>query len=193
MLFDRRFASCSLRRASSRSWGVALAAVTATVTLAAGTIASVASLPAVAQELPGFTLWGGPRRENQLNYRLDRGREGAWDRYRLRIPAQNNAISQIVIDYPDYYKGEFNPDRIEVRYRKGGEVIPIDKATWNKDAYVVEIYPKEPIPAGKQIEVVFHDVRNPQWGGMYYFNCRISTPGNAQILRYIGTWVLQIT
>lgn len=178
---------------SCRSSLRALAALATALGVAATGTLAVASLPARAQELPGFTLWGGPRRENQLNFRLDRGTEGTWDRYRLRIPAQNYAIAQIAIDYPDYYKGEFNADRVEVRYRKGGEKIEIDKVVWNRDAYVLEIFPKEPIPAGRQLEVVLHEVRNPQWGGMYYFNCRILTPGDTPLLRYIGTWILQIT
>jgi hypothetical protein len=28
---------------------------------------------------------------------------------------------------------------------------------------------------------------------MYYFNCRILTPGDTPLLRYIGTWLIQIT
>lgn len=155
---------------------------------------SVAVVPAVvAQELPGFTLFGGPRRENQLNFRLDRGRESSWDRYRLRIPPQNLAIAQIAIDYPDYYKGRFDSERIDVRYKQSGEKILIDRVVWNPDNYTIEIYPKEPIPAGKQLEVVLSNVRNPDSGGMYYFNCRILTPGDTPLLRYIGTWLIQIT
>ncbi|RFP60948.1 MAG: DUF2808 domain-containing protein [Limnothrix sp. CACIAM 69d] len=155
---------------------------------------SLAVVPAVvAQELPGFTLFGGPRRESQLSFRLDRGRESSWDRYRLRIPAQNLAIAQIAIDYPDYYKGRFDTDRIDVRYKNGGEKIELDRVVWNPENYTIEIYPKEPIPSGKQLEVVLSNVRNPDMGGMYYFNCRILTPGDTPLLRYIGTWLIQIT
>ncbi|NEP80679.1 MAG: DUF2808 domain-containing protein, partial [Okeania sp. SIO3B3] len=56
----------------------------------------------------------------------------------------------------------------------------------------VEIYPTEPIPAGNKIEVVFSNVRNPRFGGMYHFNANIRTPGDVPLLRYIGTWLLTI-
>ena len=50
-------------------------------------------LPAIslAQSMPGFTIFGGPDRANQLNYRLDYGKAGmSGDRYRLRIPSQKS-------------------------------------------------------------------------------------------------------
>lgn len=165
-----------------------LAALVAAGCLTTGLPALVA-----AQELPGFTIFGGPRRENQLSFRLDYGREDMYDRYRLRIPSQNLAINQIVIDYPDYFDGSFNEERITVRYRESREEIPIEKAVWSQENHVIEIFPQEPIPAGNKLEVVLSNVRNPRQGGMYYFNCKILTPGDAPMLRYIGTWILSIS
>ncbi|MGA7935396.1 MAG: DUF2808 domain-containing protein, partial [Kovacikia sp.] len=79
----------------------------------------VAGLPTLglADSLPGFTLWGGVKGEDNLNFRLDfGGRAGSWDRYRLRIPAKKMklAVEQFAISYPDYYKGEFDTKNVEV-------------------------------------------------------------------------------
>lgn len=152
-------------------------------------------MPAIslAQGLPGFTLFGGPSRGDLLNYRLERGTAGfPSDRYRLRIPARKMqfAISQLSITYPNYYDGEFDQNRIEVRVK--GKSVPLDEVIWNQEDHFVEIYPSEPIAAGQQVEVIFHNVRNPKFGGMYHFNARIRTPGDTPLYRYLGTWVLSI-
>ena len=149
-------------------------------------------LVTLAQTNPGFTLFGGPEAGNQLNYRLDSGSAGTWDRYRLRIPARklNLAVAQVSILYPDYYRGTFDPDKVEIRIK--GESVPLDEVVWDRENHFLEIYPAQPIPAGNKIEVVLHNVRNPRFGGMYYFNANIRTPGDVPLLRYVGTWVLSI-
>lgn len=149
-------------------------------------------LVTMAQTNPGFTLFGGPESRNQLNYRLDSGSAGTWDRYRLRIPANklNLAVAQLSIFYPDYYKGTFDTDKVEIRIK--GESVPLDEVVWDRENHFLEIYPAEPIPAGNKIEVVLHNVRNPRFGGMYYFNANIRTPGDVPLMRYVGTWVLSI-
>jgi Protein of unknown function (DUF2808) len=167
-------------------------------------------LPAVswAQGLPGLTIFGGLERANNLNYRLDYGTtQHPSDRYRLRVPAKKMsfAASQFSIDYPDYYRGEFDveldpekdPDDqpIEVRVRENGKYVsvPLDEVIWDQENRVIEIYPAEPVPAGNQVEIVFSNVHNPRNGGMYYFNCRVLSPGDTPLLRYVGTWVLSIS
>ena len=149
-------------------------------------------LVTIAQTNSGFTLFGGPESGNQLNYRLDSGSAGMWDRYRLRIPANklNLAVAQVSILYPDYYNGTFDPDKVEIRIK--GESVPLDEVVWDRENHFLEIYPTQPIPAGNKIEVVLHNVRNPRFGGMYYFNANIRTPGDVPLLRYVGTWVLSI-
>ncbi|CBN58804.1 DUF2808 domain-containing protein [Kamptonema animale CS-326] len=151
-------------------------------------------LPAISlgQGMPGFTIFGGPERQNQLSFRLDYGTVGMWDRYRLRIPAKKLplAIAQLAISYPNYYKGEFDPKNIEVRVK--GKAVPLQEVLWNKENNLIEIYPIEPIPAGNNVEIVLSNVKNPTNGGMYNFNARIRTPGDAPLLRYIGTWILSI-
>lgn len=146
-----------------------------------------------AQSLPGFTIFSGVKRENQLPFRLDfGGQTNGWDRYRLRIPPKklNLAVSQFSISYPDYYKGKFDTDEIEVRIR--GKKVPLQEVVWDKENRLVEIYPVEPVPAASRVELVFSNVKNPTFGGTFYFNCQITTPGDVPLLRYVGTWIVSI-
>ena len=123
----------------------------------------------VAQGLPGLTLFSGVKSENQLSYRLDfGGQTNDWDRYRLRIPAKKlkMAVEKFVISYPDYYDGEFDTDEIEIKVgRKKGKTIAVSEVKWDKEGKVLEIYPKEPIPAGKSVELHLDNVRNPDFPG----------------------------
>ncbi|PMB01560.1 hypothetical protein CEN40_10125 [Fischerella thermalis CCMEE 5205] len=155
------------------------------------------SLPAVswAQSLPGFTLFSGVKSENQLPFRLDfGGQTNAWDRYRLRIPAKKMkvAASEFVVSYPNYYKGKFDPKKIEVRVRD--KKVPLTEAKWDRENGVIMIYPQEPVPAGTSVEIVLSNVKNPAFGGIYYFNCYTVSPGDAAALRsYMGTWILSVS
>ncbi|MFM6244668.1 MAG: DUF2808 domain-containing protein, partial [Dolichospermum sp.] len=40
--------------------------------------------------------------------------------------------------------------------------------------------------------LVLSNVQNPSFGGVYYFNCRVLSPGDVPLLRYIGTWIISI-
>ncbi len=148
----------------------------------------------LAQGLPGLTIFSGVKRENQLPFKLDfGGQPNGWDRYRLRIPAKklNLAVAQFSISYPDYYKGKFDKDDIEVRIKD--KKVPLQEVIWDKENHKVEIYPQEPVPAGSRVELVFSNVKNPNAGGTYYFNCQILSPGDVPLLRYLGTWILTIS
>lgn len=156
----------------------------------------LAAFPAItgAQSTQGWTLFSGVKSENQLPFRLDYGGQAnGWDRYNFRIPAQRMqlAAAQIAITYPDYYKGTFDPNRIEVKYR--GKNVPLEEIKWDPESRIIEIFPEEPVPAGGLVEIVFSNVRNPAFGGMYHFNCQILAPGDVPIRRYIGTWLLSIS
>jgi hypothetical protein len=134
------------------------------------------------------------KRDNQLPFKLDfGGQSSGWDRYRLRIPAKklNLAVAQFAISYPDYYKGKFDTDEIEVRIKD--KKVPLQEVIWDKENHKVEIYPQEPVPAGSRVELVFSNVKNPNSGGTFYFNCQILSPGDAPLLRYLGTWIVSIT
>lgn len=153
-------------------------------------------LPAVslAQSLPGLTLWGGVERKDQLNYRLDFGGQAdQWDRYRLKIPANKMelGVAEFAISYPDYYKGKFDTKRIEVLVKD--KAVPLQEVKWDKENHLLQIYLKEPIQAGNKVEIHLSNVKNPPFGGIYYFECRILTPGDVPLPRYLGTWMLSIS
>lgn len=147
-----------------------------------------------AQSNSGFTLFSGVARENQLSYYLDfGGRANNWDRYRLRIPAKKMelGVAQFTVSYPDYYKGRFDTDDIEVRVK--GESVPLSEVNWDQENHLIQIYLEEPIAAGNKVELVFSNVKNPAFGGTFYFECRILTPGDVPLPRYLGTWILSIS
>jgi hypothetical protein len=152
----------------------------------------------VAEGLPGLTIFSGVKGENQLPFRLDfGGNRGGWDRYRLRVPAKRMdlAVAQFAISYPNYYKGEFDAKAVEVNLTSGRRVVkkvPVESVNWDKENFLLQINMKEPVPAGSNVEIILSNVRNPDFGGMYYFNCQIQTPGDVPLLRYKGTWILNI-
>lgn len=146
-----------------------------------------------AQSNPGLTIFSGVERENLLRYYLDfGGRPGNWDRYRLRIPSKKMelGVSQFTVNYPDYYDGKFDEEEIEVRVE--GEAVPLSEVKWDKEYHRIQIYLQEPILAGNKVELVLSNVKNPRFGGTYYFECRAMSPGDVPLPRYIGTWILTI-
>ncbi len=167
--------------------------VVSTLTIAGCLVAGLPIL-ALSEGLPGLTLFSGVKREDQLDYHLDfDGRTNAWDRYRLRIERKRMkvAVAQFSIDYPDYYKGTFDPKSVELMVND--ESVPIQEVKWEKENYVIEVFPKDPVPAGSNVELIFSNVKNPSNGGMFYFNCRVLSPGDVPLLRDIGTWILTIS
>ncbi|HBB33615.1 MAG TPA: hypothetical protein DDZ80_00750 [Cyanobacteria bacterium UBA8803] len=142
---------------------------------------------------PGLTIFSGVQRENLLRYYLDfGGRAGNWDRYRLRVPAKKMelGVAQFDIVYPDYYNGKFDTDSIEVRVK--GESMPLSEVNWDQENHLLRIYLEQPIEAGNKVEIVLSDVKNPPFGGTFYFECRAWTPGDVPLPRYLGTWILTI-
>ncbi|BAY45180.1 hypothetical protein NIES4073_62670 [Kalymmatonema gypsitolerans NIES-4073] len=156
----------------------------------------LAGIPAIswAQSLPGFTLFSGVKSENQLPFRLDfGGQSNGWDRYILKISSKKlkTAVAHFVISYPDYYKGTFDPKEVEVRVRN--KKIAVSEVKWDKENRVIQIYPQEAIPAGSNVELVLSNVKNPAFGGVFYFNCSIQSPGDVPLSRYVGTWIISIS
>ncbi|MGF1493541.1 MAG: DUF2808 domain-containing protein [Microcoleaceae cyanobacterium] len=143
----------------------------------------------------GLTIFSGVERENQLGFNLQSGQSGDKDRYKLRIPAKklNLAVELISITYPDYYRGEFDPDEVEIRINGDkDQSVPLQEVVWDEENRFIEIYPEEPIAAGNKLEIVLHNVENPRFGGTYNFNANIRTPGDVPLTRYVGTWILSI-
>ena len=164
------------------------------LTLAAsGCLLGGISTVALAQRNPGLTIFSGVERENLLNYRLDfGGRAGGWDRYRLRIPAKKmtQGASKFIVSYPDYYEGKFDEDAIEVRI--DGESLPLREVIWDKESQLIEIDLEQPITESRKVEIVLSNVKNPRFGGTYYFNAEVLGAGDLPIRLYLGTWILSI-
>lgn len=148
----------------------------------------------VAQQNPGFTFgWGdGIPGSRQLPFHLDNGTPSIRDRYRLKIPKKKApiAISEFLINYPDYYRGKF--DTKSMRVEVNGDEVPLESVNLDLENRIIEITPRDAIPAGNSIEIVMSNVKNPAHGGMYYFNCRVNTPGDIPLSQYVGTWILSI-
>ncbi|RMF27509.1 MAG: DUF2808 domain-containing protein [Cyanobacteria bacterium J083] len=148
---------------------------------------------AQAQSNPGLTIFSGIERENILSYYLDfGGKPGHWDRYRLEIPAKKltRGAAKIFVTYPDYYKGKFKPEKIEVRIK--GEPQPLREVIWDKESRIIEMDLENPIPEGKKVEIVMSEVKNPRWGGTFYFHCQVMSAGDIPIREYLGSWILSI-
>jgi hypothetical protein len=147
-----------------------------------------------AQGLPGLVLFSGVERENQLSYRLDYGTRGLWgDRYVLKIPAKKIKlnVSQININYPDYYDGGFDTKSVEVKVK--GKRLPLQDVKWDKENHALQMILQEPIEADNKVEIVLNNVKNPPFGGTYYFDCHIISPtAEVPLPRYLGTWILDI-
>jgi hypothetical protein len=162
------------------------------LTIAGGLMTGLAAA-SFAQGLSGLTIFSGVAQKNQLAYRLDYdGQLGAEDRYHLRIPADKLtfAISKLSVTYPATYTGTFDPHHVELRVK--GNDVPLDDVTWDRENRVIEIYPKDPIPAANRVEIVLSDVQNPTRVGTHYFNAMVQSPGDLPVMRYVGTWILSI-
>lgn len=172
----------------------------------------------LAQATGGWTLFGGPQRGYELSYYLARAKADVYDRYELEIPGDklNSSVTKITIDYPDYYKGEFNTEKVEVVVgneettlqcqempaidEETGEVNLSDEeraqtpcwVSWQPESQLIEIEFTEAVEPRTNLELVFNRVENPVFGGMFNFNCRVSTVTGPQFPQYIGTWVLAI-
>ncbi len=161
--------------------------------LVSGVLVTGLAVKTLAQGLPGLTIFSGVDRKFELGYRLDQfGRLGMYDRYHLRIPANKMSVSasEFAINYPATYRGTFDPKRIEVR--ANGHSVALDEVNWDRENRVIEIYPKEPIAANTRVEIVLSNVRNPNDVGTHYFNASVRSPGDVPLLRYLGTWIIQI-
>lgn len=172
----------------------------------------------LAQTTGGFTIFGGPQRGYELDYFLARGKANVRDRYELRIPGNklNAPITQIAIDYPNHYRGEFSTNRIQVVVGNEGKTLQCEEksanspntevnpaenrnraaapclVSWEPQARSIQIQFTEPVAPRSNVKLVFDRVKNPVFGGMFNFNCRVSTLTGPQLPQYIGTWVLRI-
>ncbi len=157
----------------------------------------LASVPStLAQSGSGLTLWSGVRREYILQYHTDfGGRPNQWDRYKLRIPANKmkQGAYKFIITYPDYYDGKFDTDKIQVnygdKYKKSATIAQVD---WDQDNYRLSIDLEEAIEPDTKVQLKLSNVKNPDFGGTYYFHCQVLTSKGRPEPSYLGTWILSI-
>jgi hypothetical protein len=164
-------------------------------TLAVSSLAlTVAQSIVLAGGTPGLTIFSGvDERKNILDYHLDFGGEpGNWDRYRLYIPGEklSEGASKLYVSYPDYYKGKFDTDSIEVRV--DDESLPLRSVNWDKESRIIEIDLENAITATRDVEIVMSNVKNPTFGGTFYFNAQAMAAGSIPVRLYLGTWILSI-
>lgn len=163
-------------------------------TLAATSCLFLGVVPIAQADLTIFS--GVDDQDDILPHSFDfNGLPGARDRYRLRIPRKKleSAVAQLQINYPDYYRGEFDPDNIEVLYGEDyDESAEISEIIWDEENHLIQIYLQEPIPADNKIEIKMSNVKNPRFGGTFYFHAQVLGPGDVPLPSYLGTWILSI-
>lgn len=142
----------------------------------------------------GWTIFGGPKNTKELRAFLDSGQPGQQDRYYLEVPRQPISVSEYYITYPEYYKGSFDVDRIEVRTRRNPKRnFKVGEALWDKESRQLRITVVDPIPADTVVEIVLSNVRNPRTGAMFFFNLSVLSPGDIPLPRPVGTWVITLS
>lgn len=161
--------------------------------LAAITLTCVASIakpsPSIAQSTSGIILFGNIK-DKALSYYLDSGKARGDDRYYLEIPAQKFKVAQILVTYPSSFTGEFTPDSIDLRINDKN--VPLESTRWDKESRIIEVIPKEAIPANRASKIVMSSVRNPMFGGLFQFDARVLGADDLPVLRYVGSWVIGI-
>jgi Protein of unknown function (DUF2808) len=157
-------------------------------------LVAVVPISVKADSLPGFVLFSGVDRSDQLSYRLESGDRNATDRYYLRIPGSkiDNRLGagSIQITYPEYYKGKFDDKNVEVLV--GDKAVAVKSVKWDRQKYSLQIDLAENVKTDGEIQVVLNNVKNPDLSGMFYFNCQVKSSAEFPVARYVGTWILSI-
>ena len=168
----------------------------------------------------GLTLWSGLEdRNDELPFCWDFGmRSNTTERYRFHIPAEKipEGVSKIRIDYTQYdrngnlrgrqYSGRFDYENIDLRIsgeslpREALEILGDDEENFVEIGINFEVLEEQEksnlinaLYEGHSLEVVFHNVRNPRFGGMYYFRGAF-LPANDDVNLFldIGTWIVSV-
>jgi hypothetical protein len=154
-------------------------------------LGSATVLPA-APSKADFTLFSGVDPKDQLSYSLDFGNRSTTDRYRLRLPGSKLPLgaTQINIVYSEHYQGSFDDKAIEVNV--GSKSIPVVKTNLDKEKRIIEITLDRRVQTKQDIEIVLNNVKNPDIGGIFYFDCQVKSSVEFPLARYAGTWILSI-
>lgn len=201
-----RLAQASLHRQSARGLLAALAFTGCTV--GGLTTALLTSPDALAQGAGLNIQWNqNPnKRARFLPFTIELSNtRNQFGRYRLRIGSEDLKLAamQFTVGYsPKFFDGKFDPKAVEVKVcqtlgnalsnPKGCKTIDIEEVTTDLERGRISIYPKEPVPAGSNVEMSFSNVRNPRNSGLYRLDGFIETPGDVPLLRQAGSWMLEI-
>jgi len=153
------------------------------------------SAPLYSQNNAGVILFGNAR-DVAMDYCLDSGSAGQFDRYYLEIKTQKFKYAEVIVTYPEHFSASFDPTQIELYATGGGDCrsgkpIPLESAKWDKEARRITVVPKEAIPANTPVRLVLSNVRNPNFAGLYQIDAwvlRADVPAPV----YIGSWILGI-
>ena len=163
------------------------------LTLASLTVAGVHTI-ATAQGTPGLVIFGD-RDVDHLNYYLDFGGiADNRDRYRLRIPKKKlaNGATQFIINYPDYFDGKFDTDKIEVRVNgKKDKSLDLKNVVWDEENHLIQIDLAQPLSDPQKVEIVMSGTKNPDVG-TYYFYGQVVPAVNAPVPERVGAWIIGI-
>ncbi|MGB3694973.1 MAG: DUF2808 domain-containing protein [Spirulinaceae cyanobacterium] len=152
-------------------------------------------VPTLVKADGGVTLFSGIERPDILSYHLDfGGQPNNFDRYKLRIASKKvkKPIKTLIIKYPDYYNGKFDDREGKMEIRANGESLPLKSMQWDKENYQIRFELEEAVPADTGLEAVLHNVRNPFFGGTYYFHAGALAPDDVPLPLYLGSWIISI-
>ncbi len=145
----------------------------------------------IAWSQSGMTLTGVQEGDTELSYRFDFGGvRGRLERYRMDIPAQDVAVSELQLNFESSFDGRVDPDK--VRLEVEGQSVPLRAVYWDDTIKSVEVEIAEPVAAGQAMELVLSDVRNPRNMGYYRVQARVLGTEPNPVFQYIGLWILDI-
>lgn len=157
-----------------------------------GTVAVASSLliPASVSAQGGIVITGGGDAE-VLGYKLDfNGKRRILDRYRLKFPPQDVAVSEVAISFEEKFDGKVNPD--QVRLEVEGKSVPLREVSWDPEFKSLEVATEEPIDAGQEMKLVLSRVRNPRSNGLYRIYARVLGTEANPLYRFVGLWIVTI-
>lgn len=141
-----------------------------------------------------FILFSGVKPENQLSYNLAYGTRSVSDRYQFTVSGKRMPLgaAQINIVYPNYFGGSFDEQKIKVMV--GEQEIPISGVKVEKGAEKtsLQITFQQGFKTERDISIDLGNVRNPDSGGIFYFDCQVKSSVEFPLARYVGTWIVSI-
>ncbi len=126
-----------------------------------------------------------------LSYRLDfRGIRGRLERYRLTIPPQDLAVSEVQINGDRNFDARIDPEN--VRLEVEGNPVDLEEVYWNEEFRSLEVVARQPIAAGQEMRLVLSNVRNPAAAGIYRVEARVRGTEPNPLFRNVGNWLISI-